>query len=268
MHTESVHGDPDDYHFMENFSIVKCCGCELISFRKEFHDIDAAYPTDDNQWEVPTDIDYYPPKTISLIRAYSLPDTVGRIFKETCLAMATNSLTLAGIGVRATIEAVCLDKGISGRDLSKKINNLSTAGLISKKDCSRLHSIRFIGNDAAHEITKPSKSSLDAVMQIIEHLLHSVYIFDSTTSELPTSIDEYPLFVRLLNKKVRSISTGSELPIKAIFEKDTRRVAEKLKEFEPMLIKDINNGDYDKLKIGKLDSYNNSTEQLQHYIIQ
>ncbi|EMK8059137.1 DUF4145 domain-containing protein [Escherichia albertii] len=266
LHSETIYGDPDDYHYAEYYQMVKCCGCDTISFRREFHDLEATYPTGEDEWETPIDIDCYPPKEITLLKTYQLPDTVRGIFSETCLAIATDSLTLAGIGVRATIEAICIDKGISGKDLSKKINNLATNGYISKKDCARLHSIRFIGNDAAHEITKPSKTSLDAVLQIIEHLLQSVYIFNNTTSSLPTIIDEYDDFITFLNNKLRAINPNDELPIKAILGKDTRRVAEKLKEFEPVLIKEIQDGIYDKLTIGKVDKYNSSDEELQHFI--
>ncbi|WP_140386550.1 DUF4145 domain-containing protein, partial [Vibrio parahaemolyticus] len=65
--------------------------------------------------------------------------------------------TLAGIGFRATIEAVCNDQSIQGKELSTRINNLASNGLISKKDSTRLHSIRFLGNDAAHDIKVPKK---------------------------------------------------------------------------------------------------------------
>ncbi|MEM7935113.1 DUF4145 domain-containing protein [Morganella morganii] len=260
-------GTPDEYRFIENYRVVKCCGCDNVSFRYEFHDEEAAYPVGDDEWEVPADIDIYPPLAINKINTSSLPNTVRNIFNETCAAISNKSLTLSGVGLRATIEAVCIEQAIPGKELKTKINNLSSKGLISKKDCSLLHSIRFIGNDAAHEITQPSIQSLNEALAIIEHMLQSIYIFDKSSNSLPKVIENYSGFVELLNKCLGSFEVGVEVPIQAFLKKEMRRVSENIKEFEPELIKEINTGKYTRLKLGKYEKYQGSTQDVQHFIV-
>ncbi|HEK0602067.1 MULTISPECIES: DUF4145 domain-containing protein [Proteus] len=260
-------GDPDDYRFVENYRVVKCCGCDNISFRYEFHDEEAAYPIGEDEWEVPSDIDIYPPLSINNINTTSLPNTVRNIFNETCAAISNKSLTLAGVGLRATIEAVCIEQTISGKELKTKINNLSSKGLISKKDCGLLHSIRFIGNDAAHEIIQPSIQSLNEALAIIEHMLQSIYIFDKSSNSLPRVIENYSGFIKLLNKCLNDFESGVEVPIQAFLKKEMRRVSENIKEFESELVSEIKKGKYTKLKIGKYEKYQGSSQDVQHFIV-
>jgi hypothetical protein len=161
-----AHGDPDVYSYLVEYTIISCLGCETVSFRKEFHDHEQSYPTGDNEWENPITVDYYPKLDKGNIETPYLPDIVANIYNETCAAFREDALTLAGIGFRATIEAICNDQGIAGRELSTRIGNLSIKGLISKKDANRLHSIRFLGNDAAHEIKRPSAESIQGSLRI------------------------------------------------------------------------------------------------------
>lgn len=142
------------------YQIVVCLGCDTKSFREVFEDLESAYQISEDEWEVPTKIDVYP-KFIkghrTLDDGFSLPDVVGRIYREVLLALQEDALILAGLGLRGTVEAVCNDLGISGRNLEVRISKLATLGNISRKDAERLHGIRFMGNDAAHEIKKPKK---------------------------------------------------------------------------------------------------------------
>lgn len=144
-----------EYQMDTIYQIVQCCGCHTVSFRKVVRDYESAYPIDDNEWDVPEDISCFP----SILKGHreledvwDLPDTVREIYTQSIQAIKDNSNILAGIGLRATIEAICNDRGITGRTLEKRIDSLAKGGLISQKDTERLHAIRFLGNDAAHEI--------------------------------------------------------------------------------------------------------------------
>ena len=173
--------DPEEYNCMIEHSIVKCKGCEGVTFRLTEYDYEQVYPTEDNEWEVPISIDNYPKANVCTIETHYLPQVVRKIYSETCNAYKEGAKTLAGIGFRATIEAICNDQDIKGKELSNRINNLALKGLISQKDSTRLHSIRFLGNDAAHDIKTPNSRSLDAALIIVEHLLTTVYILDKET---------------------------------------------------------------------------------------
>ncbi|WP_439856262.1 DUF4145 domain-containing protein [Pseudomonas yamanorum] len=265
-HTKENH--PDDYHCMVEHSVVKCRGCNTVSFRKVVHDYEGAYPTENDEWEVPLEIETYPKELAGSINTRHLPDIVEQIYNETCRAYADDSLTLASIGFRATIEAICNDQEIAGKELSTRINNLAAKGLISKKDSARLHSIRFMGNDAAHDIKRPSPRSLKAALIIVEHLITTVYILErESAGKLDAIIEDYSNFEILLNKKLLEFSRGDEYPLAKLLGKDIRLISGSTKTIEQALDARIGKGEYTKLKFGRKDSYLGSKDPLQHYVV-
>lgn len=260
--------DPYDYHCMIEHSVVKCKGCNSVSFRKVFHDYEGAYPEDNDQWVVPREIETFPKAQKGSLDTAHLPDIVESIYQETCNAYRDGALTLAGIGFRATIEAICNDQGITGKELSTRINNLANKGLISKKDSTRLHSIRFMGNDAAHDIKKPSEKSLQAALIIVEHLITTVYIIDrESAGKLDAIIEDYSKFEVLLDNKLKEFNAGDEYPLAKFLGKETRLISGSTKDIENTLNAKIGKGEYKKLKFGKLDNYLGSKDKLQHYIV-
>ena len=49
-------------------------------------------------------------------------------------------------------------------------------GVLTKTDAAVLHEIRSMGNEAAHESKPHSDEQLSLAMEVVEHLLKSVYI--------------------------------------------------------------------------------------------
>lgn len=266
-HTESSR---EEYSFDRAYQIVECLGCDRKSFRDVFEEIEHAYQISEDEWEVPTSIDVYP-KFIkghrSLDGDYYLPSLVGRIYKEVLLAFQEDALILAGLGLRGTVEAVCNDLAVSGRTLETRISKLATSGFISRKDAERLHGIRFMGNDAAHEIKRPKSEQLSVALRIVEHLLSSVYILEEEVQgNIDTLITEFSQFIELLDKKLVQFTPGDELPLVAILGRDIRRVKDSLVNLEPELITKIDAGELTSLSKGKVEKYNNSKSDLQHYV--
>lgn len=258
----------EDYHFMVVHAIVECRGCGTVSFRHEFHDYEIPYVNDDGEWEIPVDIENFPKKEIEGIDVSYLPDIVGSIYKETCDAYRDGAYTLAGIGFRATIEAICNDQKIKGKELSTRINNLATKGLISKKDSNRLHAIRFLGNDAAHDVKKPLSNTLKAALVIIEHLLMTVYILDEKSKgKLEEIIIEYDAFEKLLTKKIKYFKKGDEFPLSKFLGKDIRRLSGSFKAIEKKLHEKIGKGEFTRFSFGEKKKYLDSKEELQHYVV-
>ncbi|MEX0712559.1 MAG: DUF4145 domain-containing protein, partial [Pirellulales bacterium] len=56
-----------------------------------------------------------------------------------------------------------------------RINGLAEKGSISSQQAATLHQIRFLGNDAAHELYQPSARNVSMALDIVEHLLEQVY---------------------------------------------------------------------------------------------
>lgn len=268
---EKIISERDEYSYDIEYQIVECCGCETIGFRKVFHDVESAYPISDKEWEVPQDINIFPRAVQGhrkLQHIYHLPSVVRKIYKEVLLAIQEEAHILAGLGLRGTVEAVCNDLSISGRSLETRISKLATAGFISKSDAERLHAIRFMGNDAAHEIKPPPKNSLSVALQIVEHMLASVYILPKEAEDaLETAISDFARFEDLLGEHIEDLSVGDELPLAAILGRDLRRVKESIANLEQELNAVIETGNYTKLTLGKKAKYNNSKCELQHYVV-
>lgn len=261
----------DDYSYDIFYQIIECLGCGRKSFRQASYDLEQAYPTYGGNWEIPEDIQTYPRALVGhkkIEDIWSLPSIVRDIYSEVLVAMQEGSNILAGFGLRATVEALCNDLNIKGRTLEVRINRLSQSGFISKIDAERLHGIRFMGNDAAHNIIKPKDLSLSVALQIIEHLISSVYILDDKAKgNLDTIVSTFDSFIEILNEKLCLFSSGDEYPIAKYLGKGMRRIKDARTTLEKELILKINNGEYNKLSLGKIDSYEGSSEQLQHFVL-
>ena len=58
-------------------------------------------------------------------------------------------------------------------------------GVLTKDGAEILHSLRILGNIAAHEVTPHSDDQLAVAMNVVEHLLNGVYILPKAASHLP-----------------------------------------------------------------------------------
>lgn len=261
-----------DYRADTAYQIVQCCGCHTVSFRKVVTDFEAAYPISEDDWEVPEDVTCFP----SILKGHrelqdvwDLPTAVCEIYIQSIRAMKENSNILAGIGLRATIEAICNDRAITGKTLDKRIEALAKGGLISQKDSERLHAIRFMGNDAAHEVKNVDPRNLLIALRIIEHLLVNIYILDGAADgKLDTIIRSFDQFVTYLDQRLKNLNPGDEIPLAKVFGKDVRRFHGYLATHERELLDAIAAGTYTKLRIGKLGHYAGSRDVRQHFIVQ
>lgn len=268
-HTDS----PDfDYRVDTHHDVVQCCGCKTVSFRKLVVYIEEAYPIGENEWEVPQDLACYPSvlqghQTLDEIEV--VPSLVRDIYVQSLNAIRDQSNILASIGLRATIEAICNDQNIlASKSLDKRIDGLAKAGLISTKDAERLHAIRFLGNDAAHQIQSSDPKNLLIALRIIEHLLVNIYILDTEVDgRLETIIQTKEKFLAFLNAKISKFKSGEEVPLAKILGKDIRRLHGYLLDHEKSLIDEIRLGTYTKLALGKIDHYAGSKDLRQHFVV-
>ncbi len=252
----------DDFHWSEYFDIIQCLGCENIQFRTRNSNEDMfhhdPYTGEQEYYE---DVKYYPLNLMNhniLKNSYYLPNKIRVVYIETIEALKNNCYLLSGVGLRAVIEAVCIEQSITGRNLEVKINNLVKNKLITEKDANRLHSIRFLGNDSVHEMDVPNEAKLRAAIEIVEHMLKNLYLIDIEASEhLDTIISNYDDFKALFLRKYRNttFAVGDEKNIKEVLQKDFRRIESTyLANFTQQLIDEINNGIITSLSIGKLDN--------------
>lgn len=270
---ENTESHRDEYMCDITYQIIQCNGCERKGFRKVFYDIESAYPSshENDEWEVPEDIEIYPKEIAnhnSIYHSHHIPNIVYKIYSQVISATKEEATILSGLGLRGTIEAICNDLEIKGKSLEARINKLATSGYISKKDAERLHGIRFLGNDAAHQIKEPNKQSLMIALKIVEHLINTVYVLDNEARDnLDTTISDYPLFEKMLKEAVSEHDQGNEYPIAEYLKENLRRVRAAMSQLEQELINKINSGEFVELSVGKKDRYKNSQDDHQYFIV-
>ena len=136
---------------------------------------------------------------------------LNRAYKESVEALNNDSYLLASIGFRATIEAICLENGISSGKLTQKIDILRDKGIITETDCKRLHEVRFMGNDSAHQMEKPDRQHLLTVLEVINNILNSLYIIEKKFNDVfEYRFKDYNDFQVLLEKGIDEHPNGTE----------------------------------------------------------
>lgn len=108
-----------------------------------------------------------------------IPEKLRSIYEQTRDAYVHKLDILCAMGLRGLIEGICDDKEISGKhdSLEKKIKNLAKLG-IPGNIIENLHSFRFMGNTAVHELRAPDASDLHLAIEIVEDILNYLYDLD------------------------------------------------------------------------------------------
>lgn len=184
------HRDYQNYNQSAGVDIVErvgsrywiCAGCQSGTL-EIYYDIN--FPEFVGNDEAGENGDYYPERNKLHVRAKEfkkLPEPLTKIYQEMLGSFNNDLAVLCGLGVRTLLEGICSDKKIKGRNLRKKIDNLDS--ILPKNIVANLHSIRFIGNEAAHELSPPNENELRLAIELCEDLLNFIYELDYKASRL------------------------------------------------------------------------------------
>lgn len=171
--------DAEEVQGIDTYEIIRCQGCDQLSFRVGSNDSETMDMDSEGNIVHPESEEVYPSRLmgrVALEDAYLLPEKVRSIYRETHTALCTKLKVLAGIGIRALIEAICSEESAKGKTLGARIDDLVENGVLTKKNATILHKTRLLGNKAAHEVKPPSDPELDIAFDISENLLGTVYI--------------------------------------------------------------------------------------------
>lgn len=166
------------------WQIIACQGCGTGSFRTVHTDSESQDPDTGEWYET---ITLYPPRSYDYKgthRFTHVPDKLEKIYKETISAFNAEMDVLCAGGLRAIVEGICADLGITddslrtkkvAPNLKNKIEELAHQGHLTKTHSAILHELRFLGNTALHELEPPRRKHLAKAIDIVEHTLDSVY---------------------------------------------------------------------------------------------
>jgi hypothetical protein len=250
-------GDDNDYfQWIRKYSIIECLGCETVSFLEIYGDTEMIAHNEDGEPDYYFDNYIYPlylEESEELEYVHYIPDSIKVIYRETISAFKTNSYILTAGGLRAIIEAICNHLKIKKGNLADRIDLLHNKGHLTLSESKRLHSIRFLGNDALHEIEKPKKDHLFILLDIVNHLLSNLFINDKILKgKLETIIDKYDEYIKLIRNKIDKDMIGKEFSMREILGKSIRLIPKtEYKKLEDEFKKEINSGEIDYVSIIK-----------------
>jgi hypothetical protein len=162
-----------------NFFFWICAGCDSAVLEEDY--TNAALDQEDEKHELHV---FPKPSLFHLQEKHfvKLPPKLKTIYHETIQAFNEELHILTSAGLRALIEGICSDKQISGRNLKERIDHLNT--LLPQNIVTNLHSFRFIGNEAVHELEVPNTYDLRLAIEVSEDLLNFLYELNYKSSQL------------------------------------------------------------------------------------
>ncbi|NOY41903.1 MAG: DUF4145 domain-containing protein [Planctomycetes bacterium] len=180
---------------IEYHRFVECMGCESLKYVTSTQDPLEHDPYEDGERDFKVYSDA--PGTVAR-RAASIssddlcgddgtpliPKTVWKMYKETLDALNGGIRTLSAGGLRATVEAICLNLGITNGTLQQKIDELATQNLLTTPQAALLHEERYLGNAALHELETPSSQAIEDGLGIVEGLMNTIYILPKKAERL------------------------------------------------------------------------------------
>lgn len=249
--------DPSLYHEKNTWQVVKCLGCDTVGFLYRNDDYERVFEGPDGEPRHEVRINLYPSVIKNhrgLSQSYLIPTLIQKIYRQTLTALSEKAFVLASVGLRATIEATCNHLSISGATLEKRIDQLYKSGHVSNGDKKRLHAIRFLGNDAVHEIKEPKESELRVALEIVEHMLNSVFILEKRAKSLETVVENFEEFVPVLESCASTHPKGQGISFSALLGRHRRQVGQRLDEFEEKLKNEIAAGNIGFLRLGAVQN--------------
>ncbi len=186
--TRWCNGPHEPVRALELHRFVECMGCESLKYVHSWED----FPVNEDYGPREYNVKVYPdaPGTTNRRNAgidgneAQIPRNVWKMYAETLQALNANILTLAAGGLRATVEAICLESGLSSGNLQKKIDDLASRNLLTASQAELLHEERYLGNAALHELETPSVHAIEDGLVIVEGLINTIYVLPGKAKRL------------------------------------------------------------------------------------
>ncbi len=192
---------PDDDPDMEiayakgTWQIWQCLGCDDVVFLEEWVNSEDQDPISGefipNQQLFPERENNKPKHTIEKKEFEHIPDRLDNLYGEIINTFNQGNSILCAAGLRALIEGICVEKdiikgpnkdGVVRKNLEGKINTMKN--IVPENITNNLHGFRFMGNEAVHQLAKPSIEDLALAISIVEDILNIVYDLNYKTSRL------------------------------------------------------------------------------------
>src|SRR5262249_6993620 len=114
------------------------------------------------------------------------------VLQEVYRSLDANNRLLPMMGARTLIDMLMTDKVGDIGTFDEKLRQLEGLGVISSHHREVLSAALDVGSAAAHRGYAPEAEDVNAVMDIIENLLHAVYVLPGMAQRLRTTTPPRP----------------------------------------------------------------------------
>lgn len=176
-------GDGHSYHEVTIFRVAECNGCESVTMHTSWQDSNQLEPVDD-QW---------PPKISRSLPRWMfqlfLEDNLNNPFKhefihEIYSSLNMGNLRLTVLGVRALLEQIMLELIDDQGSFNKNLAQFEESGFISRVQREAVLPVIEAGHASMHRGFKATKHEVEAILDVTENVIESIYIAKSRTTKL------------------------------------------------------------------------------------
>jgi len=186
-HNEDLNDDEPPLYWEEyQYRFWVCQGCNTATLEVVYNVAGELNSMGNKVWNLES---FYPKREFGdrpLKRFSRLNKKLEKIYNEVVRSFNAGLSITCAMGLRALIEGICVDKGITKGNLEQKIDKLES--YVPKNIVENLHSFRFIGNEAAHELEIPQHYELRLAIEVIEDLLNFLYDLEYNLLQKSTSL--------------------------------------------------------------------------------
>lgn len=181
-HTED---DNEEYFYQEgcNYILAACDGCGDISLYMERWS--STQPDNEfTQWP-PKRSRREPKWLIDLLLSENIDNPYKFGFlKEVYIALENNTIRLAVIGIRALLEQVMIESVGDQKSFTNNLKAFLDAGFISRVQKEAIEPVIEAGHASMHRGFKATKSEVEAILDVVENVIESIYISKQKVSKM------------------------------------------------------------------------------------
>ena len=115
-----------------------------------------------------------------------IPEVIRADINEAKVCLSVNAFRACATMCRRAIQNICIDQGIKENlTLESQIDELAKNGIIVEKMRKWAHSVRWVGNDAAHpNKEKVTEDDAKSILSLVEQLAHVLYVVEELSKEV------------------------------------------------------------------------------------
>lgn len=170
------------------YRLLSCAGCKAVTMEH--------VSANSEDWEPDTgpnySKEYFPPRTFRRVPRWleqeKVPTYVRRLLTEIYVAVQNGAPSLAGMGIRALLESLMIEKIGDQGTFAANLKAFAIAGHVSRGQLELLESTLEVGHAVMHRRFVPGDEALIACLDATEHVVQSIYVFPTQSVSLRKAV--------------------------------------------------------------------------------